>query len=415
MDRETFRYLEPLYRAPEQVQTIDMRPAFRILNKWLESHPETAKLAELVRIIETDVSATTQSALAPPMEVDPTALEAFIHWANKRRGANTVIGFDVAAALVASALYEFAPIISQQRIAGKLSFRMTRDIASYAAWRNFSSFIDDEVSRTVSFHDKIESGVRNILDEAGESLKRQEEAAVSASERLVTFQTESAAALDSAKNIESALNMSKEIMENALTANEVQLEEIKAKAKLVEVQASAAIEAMLVDAAAKSGRTFWIDRAASSRKMLYFTASVLALCVLGLPGIAISNFDAVIAAIVHVNAELSKGLPAEPTATQLMVFALNRLLVFAIPVVIYFWMIRVLVRLTLHSVAAIEDAAQRHTVIDTFIHLLGKDVAKPEDRSKMFDAVFRPPVSLTGEATEPPAILNTIVEKIKPS
>ena len=32
----------------------------------------------------------------------------------------------------------------------------------------------------------------------------------------------------------------------------------------------------------------------------------------------------------------------------------------------------------------------------------------------MFDAVFRPPATLGGDTIEPPTILNTVVEKLKP-
>ncbi|MBX9456148.1 MAG: hypothetical protein KL863_09055 [Rhizobium sp.] len=109
---------------------------------------------------------------------------------------------------------------------------------------------------------------------------------------------------------------------------------------------------------------------------------------------------------------LAPGEKCEPHAGQLAIVSLNRLVAIALPLLLFFWLIKLLVRYNLHALVMGNDARQRSTMIKTFLYLADKDVVKKEDKTELLSAIFRPPPGTTGDSIEIPDVIE-VVKKIK--
>lgn len=79
-----------------------------------------------------------------------------------------------------------------------------------------------------------------------------------------------------------------------------------------------------------------------------------------------------------------------PSLTVELLRQLGKLFFLTIPLIIYFWICRLLVRFVLRSLVLMDDANQRSIVLDTYLNLVGEGVAKEEDRQLLLQAIFAP-------------------------
>ncbi|MCZ4432048.1 hypothetical protein O3S81_20265 [Agrobacterium sp. SOY23] len=114
-----------------------------------------------------------------------------------------------------------------------------------------------------------------------------------------------------------------------------------------------------------------------------------------------------------VNSEISNELGDSPNAAQVTMAAVNRLLLIGAPVALYFWLVRILVRYNSMALALMDDAHQRRTMIDTYIHLIEHQVARTEDRAILLNAIFRASPG-QGSDVEPPSFVD-LIDRLKPS
>lgn len=166
------------------------------------------------------------------------------------------------------------------------------------------------------------------------------------------------------------------------------------------------------DAAQRSGRDLWDKRAAANTRAFWVTTAALGALLIVIPALAIYYDDAVIDALMKINSVVMRDLPPNPTAAQLTMAALNRLLIIAFPIGLYLWTIRILVRLNMHSLLMANDAQQRRTIMQTYIHLIRNDFAQKEDRALLLNALFRPPPGQVNDSVEPPSFTD-LIDKMK--
>jgi hypothetical protein len=114
-----------------------------------------------------------------------------------------------------------------------------------------------------------------------------------------------------------------------------------------------------------------------------------------------------------VSGEINSELGASPNAAQVTMAAVNRLLLIGAPVALYFWLVRILVRYNSMALAMMDDAHQRRTMIDTYIHLIEHQVARTEDRAILLNAIFRASPG-QGNDVEPPSFVD-LIDRLKPS
>ncbi|HEV7319634.1 MAG TPA: DUF6161 domain-containing protein [Ensifer sp.] len=160
----------------------------------------------------------------------------------------------------------------------------------------------------------------------------------------------------------------------------------------------AAFEALRID----STRTLWKDRARTSEYAFRTSAVLLFLLLAVAPAFMIVHFDDVLLALRHI--ELPPGNDPGEGADPgyLTVVAVSRLVLVSIPVALYFWLIRLLVRFNLRSLVLMDDARQRHTLLDTYFQLIERDSASKEDRAVVLAALFRPLPGHGDDNVDPP-------------
>lgn len=78
------------------------------------------------------------------------------------------------------------------------------------------------------------------------------------------------------------------------------------------------------------------------------------------------------------------------------------------PLVLYFWAIRLVVRFNGRSMLMMDDARQRETMMDTYVHLIETSNASANERALVLNALFRPSLSTAQENVEPPNFIELI-------
>ncbi len=90
-----------------------------------------------------------------------------------------------------------------------------------------------------------------------------------------------------------------------------------------------------------------------------------------------------------------------PTDAQVTIAAVGRLVIVTVPIFLYIWAIRLVVRFNSRSLLLLDDARLRLTMLDTFFHLIEKEGAVKEDRALVLNALFRPAPG-HGDNVDPP-------------
>jgi hypothetical protein len=166
--------------------------------------------------------------------------------------------------------------------------------------------------------------------------------------------------------------------------------------------ASARLSALQERLATMSAKKLWDRRAKSNAAAFWISTFVLGALLIGVPIWAMTNLDWTLGLLTRIVETTMRGLPADPAGPLYALSIATRLVVPTLPIILYLWVIRLIVRFNLRSLALMDDATQRDTMMDTYFHLIEKQAAIKEDRALILAALFRP---LPGQGTdnvEPP-------------
>ncbi|TBY74545.1 hypothetical protein E0H51_19775 [Rhizobium leguminosarum bv. viciae] len=127
------------------------------------------------------------------------------------------------------------------------------------------------------------------------------------------------------------------------------------------------------------------------------------------PGVVLWRADEVITLLRHVSEATADSLPENPTALQLSVLAVNRLVLVSVPIALYFWAIRLIARFFNRSLHLMDDASRRRTMMNTYLQLTERGAVSQEHRALILAALFNPlrPVEDKSEAD----VLANAIEK----
>ena len=78
------------------------------------------------------------------------------------------------------------------------------------------------------------------------------------------------------------------------------------------------------------------------------------------------------------------------------------------PLGLYFWLVRIVVRFNMRSLLLMDDARQRATMMETYYRLIEKEAATKEERALVFQALMRPPPGHGPDTVEPPNFTEVI-------
>ncbi|WP_113266624.1 hypothetical protein [Agrobacterium cavarae] len=173
-------------------------------------------------------------------------------------------------------------------------------------------------------------------------------------------------------------------------------------------QLRADLDAQVAKFGTEAARKLWGEREKQSRFAL-IASSIAIFCLIAAPIIGAICFTT---EVLHYLAQIvaasslpttdttGQVLPA-PNDTQITIAAIGRLVIVTVPVFLYIWAIRLVVRFNSRSLMLLDDARLRLTMLDTFFHLIEKEGAVKEDRALVLNALFRPGPG-HGDNVDPP-------------
>lgn len=173
-------------------------------------------------------------------------------------------------------------------------------------------------------------------------------------------------------------------------------------------QLRADLDAQVARFGTEAARKLWGEREKQSRFAL-IASSIAIFCLIAAPILGAICFTP---EVLHYLAQIvaASSLPTTdtngqvlptPNDTQITIAAIGRLVIVTVPVFLYIWAIRLVVRFNSRSLLLLDDARLRLTMLDTFFHLIEKEGAVKEDRALVLNALFRPGPG-HGDNVDPP-------------
>jgi hypothetical protein len=149
----------------------------------------------------------------------------------------------------------------------------------------------------------------------------------------------------------------------------------------------------------------WDGRASEARNALVISIALLVGLALAGLGTAVCFGGAILNFVSPLNL---KTLILNASAGGIVAQQLGRILVVSVPVAVYFWLIKIVVRFIIRSLLLMDDARQRHTIMQAYF-LLAKE-GNTDDRAMpmMLWAIFRQVPGHGPDGIEPPDFTEAI-------
>lgn len=287
-----------------------------------------------------------------------------------------------------------------------IPFELTREIASYAGWLavdGASGQVDYFVHEQKSVVDAQTEALKSSVGQALEDADKQIGSRIGGLEtRVETL----------GQRIEGAINATEDATNKAATF-ESQIIDLAKKTDAMSASIDAKIadsedkvDAFLASAEARSTyenlKIHWLDRSSSARQAFFWSSTVLAVVLIVIPLIAMVNKAAVFAFMKDLSDLAGPDLPTDAGPIHLTVATIGRLVVITIPLALYFWLIRLVVRFNSRSLILMDDAGLRATMIETYYKMIEKSAATPEDRALVLSALMRPAPGHGSDPIDPP-------------
>lgn len=276
------------------------------------------------------------------------------------------------------------------------------ELASYLAWKSLHE------ARSIADVD-LESAVNKFARSAQKLTAEVQDVVMSANTRLIELQSKDMElrtsiersktdAVAEAKQLSGQVNAAKTV----LLQLSKQTEEIEAALEKTDNNIKSFGTAVREELKIDNTKRLWQRRAWFSTISFWVSAGMIALALAYPPFLAYSHLDKVIETLRHIGDAATQGLPPDATAAQLTAATISRLVVITIPLALYLWGVKLLVRFNARSLMLMDDARQRGTMMDTYFHLIERDAATKEDRALILNALFRPAPGHGSDNVEPP-------------
>ncbi|MBZ9653521.1 hypothetical protein K9U38_02030 [Phyllobacterium sp. 2063] len=152
----------------------------------------------------------------------------------------------------------------------------------------------------------------------------------------------------------------------------------------------------------KEARLLWTQSAERAKNAYIASCVVLVLLLVGVPVLAILNSAAIFAFFHALGQAVLVDLPENATETAILIAAVSRLVLVTLPVALFIWLIRIVVRFNMRSLLLMDDARQRNTMLETYLHLVEQDKDVRADRPLVLEALFRRTPGHGPDTIEPP-------------
>ncbi|TPK38687.1 hypothetical protein [Mesorhizobium sp. B2-5-3] len=136
----------------------------------------------------------------------------------------------------------------------------------------------------------------------------------------------------------------------------------------------------------------------------------LVLILIAAPVVYLSfSYSNVMDYLKEVGSLTKEELGENPNAGLAAVVAATRLALIGVPLVLYFWIIRLAVKFNSRSMMLMDDSRARATMLETYYRMIAKDAAKDEDRAQVLAALFRPTPGYEADSGEPPTLISSVL------
>lgn len=152
----------------------------------------------------------------------------------------------------------------------------------------------------------------------------------------------------------------------------------------------------------------WNDRSRDAKRAFIISSVVLLALLVIVPGFAIYEKDVVISFMKGLAGAATVDVGIESGPVGITVATISRLVIITIPLALYFWLIRLVVRFNLRSMLLMDDAGQRATMLETYYRMIEKEAALVGDRALVLQALMRPAPGHGGDTIDPPNFTEVI-------
>ncbi|RUV03492.1 hypothetical protein EOB36_05900 [Mesorhizobium sp. M6A.T.Cr.TU.017.01.1.1] len=340
--------------------------------------------------------------------VTNATLEETRRWLTESK-ASPDKGDDVIAAFAAGLLHEMQPFARPPP--NQFPVPVLIELGSYAAWRALESAPLDENGTIADKMATLATTANTLLDDVRDRVALSSNSVRETTESVVErAQSAIEAAQNAAKQAGAFENRAKDLSGqiDAFQAT------IDANTQDAEDKLSSFLDAAHARSAYKGVRIYWTDRASASWWALMISGFVLFILLVALPAWAIYDNDAVIGLLKNLTEAAGIDVGNVTSPVVLTVATVSRLVVITIPLALYFWLIRLVVRFNMRSMLLMDDARQRATIIETYYKMIEQQAATKEDRALILQALCRPPPGHGNDSIEPPnftEVINKAIEK----
>jgi hypothetical protein len=179
-----------------------------------------------------------------------------------------------------------------------------------------------------------------------------------------------------------------------------------------EAAAQAFMESVRSEANFEGLKIHWNGRARSAAWSFGLSGLLIGTLLVAFPSYLIWNSDQIITFMRHLADVATVDVGPNPSAATLTVATISRLLIVTIPVALYFWAIKLVVRFNMRSMMLMDDARQRSTMLETYYRMIEKSAATREDRALVLQALMRPAPGHGPDTVEPPSFTEVIDKAI---
>jgi len=138
----------------------------------------------------------------------------------------------------------------------------------------------------------------------------------------------------------------------------------------------------------QEARKLWTDAASQAKTAYIWSWIALITLLVAIPAIGILERDFIFSFFKQVGDAVVSG-PAPGGDALALVSAVSRLVLVTLPVALYVWLVRIVARFNMRSLLLMDDARQRNTMLETYLHLVEQDADVKADRPLILEALFR--------------------------
>lgn len=158
----------------------------------------------------------------------------------------------------------------------------------------------------------------------------------------------------------------------------------------------------------QEARRLWTSSANRAGRAYFWSSIALLLLLVAVPAIAIWQSNAIFGFFRAIGNAVLVDLPENASETAILIAAVSRLVLVTLPVALYIWLIRIVVRFNMRSLLLMDDANQRNTMLETYLHLVEQDAELKQDRPLILEALFRRTPGHGPETIEPPNLTDIL-------